>query len=164
MTRSTFASLCLIPVLFGGLAACGGDDGGPMESPTTYNLTFTGDETFHNAHGGQTIHVGVREGSGTLVASETGTVSATETPAFSFTFTNALEAGEDYDLEYWIDSNFGDGGTEGQCDPPSVDHQWSIDIAAVTDDVTIDDMHRPSETEDVCSSSSGGGEIDGPGY
>lgn len=162
MKRSTFTLLC-VPVLIGGLAACDGDDGGTTPTPS-YDLTFTGDASFQNAHGDDPIHVGVRDGSGTLVASETGTVSASETPSFSFTFTDALEEGEDYDLEYWIDSNFGDGGTAGECDSPDVDHQWRIDVAAVTDDVTINDSHRPTETEDVCSTSSDGGDVGGPGY
>lgn len=163
MKRSAFTFLC-IPILVAGIAACGGDGNGGTTPTQSYDLTFTGDDSFQGAHGDQTIHVGVRDGAGALVASETGTVSASETPSFSFTFTDALEEGESYDLEYWIDSNFGDGGTVGECDSPDVDHQWRIDIAAVTDDVTVDDSHRPTETQDVCSTSSDGGDTGGPGY
>ena len=161
MRGHTLSTRLLLPLLLVGLVACDGDD--PMDTTPTYDLTFTGDDTFQGAHGGQTIHVGIREGSGTLVASETGTVSSTAEPAFSFTFTNVLEEGEDYDLEYWIDSNFGDSGTQGVCDPPDVDHQWEIGLAPVMNDVTVDDSHRPTETEDVCGTSDGddGG---GPGY
>lgn len=160
MKGYALASWLLLPLLLVGLVACDGDDS--TGTPQTFDLTFTGDDTFHNAHGGQTIHVGLRDLSGALVASETGTVSSTAVPSFSFTFTNVLEEGEAYDLEYWIDSNFGDSGTEGACDSPDVDHQWRIDIAPVTDDVTIDDTHRPTETEDVCGDSDGGD--GGPGY
>ena len=161
MKDHALASLFVLPLLLMGIVACDGDD--PVDTTTTYDLAFTGDDTFQGAHGGQTIHVGIREGSGTLVASETGTVSSSADPSFSFTFTNVLEEGEDYDLEYWIDSNFGDGGTQGVCDPPNVDHQWKIDIAAVMDDVTIDDTHRPTETEEICGTS-GDGDGGGPGY
>jgi len=157
----TLTSWLLLPLLCVGLAACDGED--PVDTSVTYDLTFTGDDTFHGAHGDQTIHVGIREGSGTLVASETGTVSPSAEPAFSFTFSNVLEEGEDYDLEYWIDSNFGDDGTQGVCDAPNVDHQWEIDVDPVMDDVAINDTHRPTETEDVCTTG-GDGDGGGPGY
>lgn len=155
------ASWLLLPLLLVGFIACGDDDD-PMGTTPTPDLTFTGDASFQNAHGGQTIHVGVKDAAGTLVASDVGTVSSTADPSFSFTFTDALEEGATYDLEYWIDSNFGDTGTQGECDAPDVDHQWRIDVGAATTDVTIDDTHRPTETEDICGSTNGGG--DGPGY
>lgn len=162
MKRLTFASV-LVPLLLMGLAACGDDDDtGPTGTTPSLDLTFTGDDSFQGAHGGQAIHVGIKDGAGALVASDVGTVSATADPSFSFTFTNVLEENEDYDLDYWIDSNFGDSGTEGACDPPDVDHQWRIDIGAVMDDVTVNDTHRPTETEDVCGTSMDGD--DGPGY
>lgn len=144
------------------LAGCGDETTEP-EPPApspTYDLTFTGDSTFHSAHGGQTIHVGVfNQESGEMVADTVGTVSADASPAFEFTFTDALGEGESYNLDYWIDSNFG-GGEDGSCDSPDVDHQWRITLSSVTENVTINDMHRPSETESVCSSSSSGNGVD----
>lgn len=124
-----------------------------------FDLEFTGDDSFQNAHGGQTIHVKVvRSGSGIsggdlVVATETGTVSSSEDPSFAFNFPGILARDMEYDLEYWIDSNFG-GGTEGTCDAPDVDHQWRIEFGPVIDDVTQADSHRPTETEAVCSSGS----------
>lgn len=162
MNRLSFvASLMLMPLL----ASCGGDDGGttaPDEPEATFDLTFTGDDTFHDAHGGQTLHVGIKDAeSGALVASDQGTVSSSADPSFEFTFADALTEGESYYLDYWIDSNF-DGGTEGTCGPPVDDHQWRIDVTSVTEDVTIADTHRPSETEDVCGTSDDSGSD--PGY
>lgn len=152
MSRSRFALLLVLPFVLLGLAACG-DDETPTGSdgPTgPFDLTFTGDATFQQAHGGQEIHVAVEAGDGSLVASETGTVSAEQDPAFSFTFTGVLEEGGDYALKYWIDSNFTDESTAGVCDPKEADHQWLIDVSGVSDDVRVDDAHRPTETESVC--------------
>lgn len=162
MRRLSFAAALMLMPLFVG---CGGDDGGatgPEETEATFDLTFTGDDTFHGAHGGQTIHVGVKEqGSGALVTSDQGTVSSSADPSFEFTFTGALTEGDSYYLDYWIDSNFS-GGMEGSCGPPEDDHQWRIPVPSVSADVTIDDTHRPSETEDVCGSSGDSGSD--PGY
>lgn len=161
MSRGSFVSvllLALVPVL----AGCG-DDEAPTGPPTgTLDLTFTGDETFQGAHGGQSIHVGIfHQGTSELVASDQGTVSSSANPSFEFTFVDALAEGESYRVEYWIDSNF-NGGTEGTCDPPENDHQWRLDVPSVTDDVTIADTHRPTETEDVCGGSDDSGSD--PGY
>jgi hypothetical protein len=132
------------------LAALACDDD-PVETGETFDLVFTGDASFQGAHGGQDIEIAVVEaGGGTVVASDAGTVSATGASAFSFTFDEALEEGEAYEVHYWIDSNFG-GGSAGTCDPAANDHQWSVDVASVTQDVTITDTHRPGETGDVCS-------------
>lgn len=158
-TRSALASLLSVLVLAFVLPACG-DDGGTTDPGATFDLTFTGDATFHGAHGGQDIHVFVKGGDGSVVASANGTVSETQEPAFSFTMENALQEGRSYTLNYWIDSNFG-GGSQGACDAPEVDHQWRIDIGPVSDDVRIDDTHRPAETEQVCTDSEAD---DTPGY
>jgi hypothetical protein len=135
----------MLPALL--LAACGDDSAGPA---TTYDLVFEGGASFHSAHGGQGIHAALVQ-NGSVLATQDGTVSAAADPAFNFTFAAALTEGQSYELHYWIDSNFG-GGTVGVCDPKANDHQWRMSIAAVTADVTIADTHRPTETEDVCSS------------
>lgn len=161
MKRASFAAaltVALVPLL----AGCG-DDGnstGPQEPEATLDLIFTGDASFQGAHGGQTIHVAiVDQEDGAVVAGKNGTVSSDSDPAFEFTFTEVLVEGQSYHLDYWIDSNF-DGGTEGTCDPPSDDHQWRMDVPSVSDDVTIADTHRPTETESVCSTF-GGSDSDG---
>lgn len=161
MRRASFIAFLLFalaPVLVG----CGDGNGPTDTGPTpTYDLTFTGDETFQGAHGGQTLHVGVRnQATGELVASDQGPVSATAVPSFSFTFEDVLVEGRSYDLEYWIDSNFG-GGTEGECDSPDVDHQWRIAVSQVSGSVTVEDTHRPGDTQNVCGGGNGGTD---PGY
>lgn len=150
MVRTTFASVLVLPILAVGLAGCGDDDEGGMTGPTgPFDFTFQGDASFQGAHGGQEIHVVVEGSAGEVVASETGAVSSSADPSFSFTFSDLLDEGEDYQLKYWIDSNF-NGGTAGVCDPPENDHQWSMSIPAATDDVRVTDTHRPTETASVC--------------
>lgn len=162
MYRRSFVVLLLAALLPLAAGCEDGSTGPPAPPEGTYDLVFTGDATFQGAHGGQTLHVGVvHDGTGELVASDQGTVSSSADPAFEFTFPSVLAEGESYRLEYWIDSNFG-GGTEGSCDPPETDHQWRIVVPSVTEDVTVADTHRPTETENVCGDDgSGGGD---PGY
>lgn len=146
MTHRLFAML--LPLALLGLAAC--DDGStPDEGP--YTLTFEGDASFQGAHGDQAIRVALVSGDGTVESVMEGTVSATADPAFSFTFANALESGQTYELHYWIDSNFGDGGSPAVCDAAATDHQWVVAVPSVTSDHTLVDSHRPAETGDVCS-------------
>lgn len=129
-------------------AACDDDGTEPgMEGP--YTLTFAGDASFQAAHGGQAIQAALVGADGTVEATMEGTVSGTEDPSFSFTFADALEEGQSYEIHYWIDSNFGDG-TPQVCDGPDTDHQWRIPVDPATDDRTITDAHRPGETESVC--------------
>lgn len=138
----------LTAALLIGLTGC--DDDG-TDVPETFDLVFTGDASFQAAHGGQAIEAAIVNSAGTVVATDAGTVSASADPSFSFTFTNALVEGQSYELHYWIDSNFGSGATVGVCDAPANDHQWSIDVTTVTADVTIADVHRPTDTEPVCN-------------
>lgn len=153
MKRVSFAAVILLA--FTSLLVGCGDDAA-TEPGATFDLTFTGDASFHGPHGGQTIRMSIIEqGSGNVVAERTGTVSADADPSFSFTVADGLVEGTSYNLDYWIDSNFG-GGESGKCDSPEVDHQWRIAVPSVSEDVVINDTHRPGETEDVCSSSSSG--------
>lgn len=151
MKRASFALIFLIalaPLLVG----CG-DDEETTEPEETYDLTFTGDATFQAAHGGQDIHVAVVGlTSGEVLAEADGVVSADDDPTFTFSFSDVLLAGNSYHLDYWIDSNFGEGaGTVGGCDPPEIDHQWRIALGPVSGPQVIDDEHRPGETESVCA-------------
>ncbi|WP_051530270.1 MULTISPECIES: hypothetical protein [Halomonas] len=117
-----------------------------------HDLTFTGDGSFISPHGGQTIHVALYDvTAGEVVASDTGSVSTSEEPAFSFTFPGALEEGRLYDVHYWADSNFG-GGSEGQCDPINIDHQWREALIHVESSVTLDVVHEPAMQAPVCTS------------
>lgn len=130
------------------LGGCDDDDLDPIQ---VFDLVFAGDATFQGAHGGQTIAVAVvQTADGSVVETASGTVSATADPSFSFSFNDILDDGESYEIHYWIDSNFG-GGAAGVCDPPANDHQWRIELGAATDDVSLTDTHRPTETEAVCS-------------
>lgn len=139
----------LVLVFFAG-PGCDDDEPGGPQGP--FSLTFRGDATFQGPHGGQTITVAVvRASDGTVLARQNGTVSATADPAFSFVFAGLLQAGTDYELHYWIDSNFG-GGTAGVCDPRAIDHQWSVEFLSVSNDITAATAHQPALTEDVCSS------------
>ncbi len=136
----------LLPFAFLGVTAC--DDGTGPEP--LFTLVFAGDETFHTAHGGQSMRVALVSSGGTVVTQE-GVVSEDAVPSFSFTFEDALEAGQTYEVHYWIDSNFGDG-TEGVCDAVDVDHQWSADLGSTTDgSVTQTESHDPTAQTAVCS-------------
>jgi hypothetical protein len=117
----------------------------------TSDLDFSGDGSFHGAHGGQPIHVAVvSTDDGKVVATQSGTVSKTANPSFAFTFAGVLEDGKAYEVDYWIDSNFG-GGSEGVCDPKARDHQWKVPLGTVSGNVSLRDKHRPAETSDVCA-------------
>lgn len=116
-------------------------------------LTFAGDASFQSAHGGQDIRVAILNPDGVVVGEAAGTVSDTNDPSFSFDIPG-LPLGAEYQAHYWIDSNFG-GGTEGTCDEPSVDHQWSVALGVLEEDQAHTEDHRPTETADVCSTFSG---------
>lgn len=85
-----------------------------------------------------------------IVANQATVVSASDDPSFSLSLPGVITLNQEYELHYWIDSNFG-GGTAGVCDPPETDHQWRLEFGPVTDDVVQADTHRPTETESVCS-------------
>ncbi len=125
------------------VGACGDDP--------TFQLVFGIDASFQGPHTGHAIEVAlVRASDGVVVQEQMGTVSGTADPAASFTFADLLEEGVAYDVDYWIDSNFG-GGTVGVCDPKANDHQWRVAIAAVTADVIITEVHDAANTFDVCA-------------
>jgi len=137
----------LVPLALVSATAC--DDNG-SEPTGPYDLVFEGDASFQSAHGGQEIRVALVSG-GAVESTMDGTVSGTADPAFSFTFADALEAGRTYEVHYWIDSNFGDGGLPAVCDETASDHQWSVAVPAASSDVALTETHRPAETEDVCA-------------
>ena len=155
MRASSFVLGFAVPVLLVGLVGC--EKANAFEQPPgPFDLTFSGDASFQGAHGGQGIEVAVvnRE-TGEVIDMASGTVSATADPSFQFSFPDALQRGEHYFIDYWIDSNFG-GGTAGTCDPPATDHQWRNELPRETDpngvvaNAIMPDVHRPTETESVC--------------
>ncbi len=114
-------------------------------------LTFNLDASFQGAHGGQSIAIAlVRTSNGSVVAQANGAVSATQDPSFTWSTGPIMQAGIDYEVHYWIDSNFG-GGTAGVCDPKANDHQWSVEFLSVSNDVTWTTSHEPGLTEEVCA-------------
>lgn len=148
----TILALAGLSLLFAA-SSCSDDDTttGP-DGP--FDLTLQGDATFHAPHADQTLNVALVGSDGTVLETMSGTVSATADPAFSITFTDALDSGASYHVDYWIDSNFG-GGTEGACDPPPTDHQWRLEVGPVSGDVVLDEDHDASTITDVCSSFTG---------
>jgi len=146
-SRASSALVVLVLALLVG-AACSEDE---IVGTGPYDLTFNLDASFQGAHGGQDIGIAlVRASDASVVAQASGTVSATQDPSFSFSRTAVLQDGVTYEVHYWIDSNFG-GGTAGVCDPKANDHQWSVELLSVSNDVTMTVMHQPALTEDVCA-------------
>ncbi|HEY6100769.1 MAG TPA: hypothetical protein VIW03_15130 [Anaeromyxobacter sp.] len=117
-------------------------------STFTFPLTFVGDATFIPPHSGQTFKAALVRGSDNS-AEETlsGTVAATGSPAFSVTFAHKLVINEPYSVKLWVDFN-----SNGTCQAPPTDHQWSIPIptALASHNATVPYTHNTTFT-DVCS-------------
>jgi len=127
--------------------ACDGGSTTATEGP--YTLTFVGDSSFVAPHGGMPIRIGLVSSTGELLDTQTGTVATSGHPAFSFTFTAALEHGESYRVPYWIDSNFG-GCAAGYCDVKAIDHQWNQAVGPARGDLEVAVDHDAANTERVC--------------
>lgn len=148
MRRVHFPGFNAIPALALAALLAGG---GLALAAGTSDLTFSGNATFHGPHGGQPIHVAVvNSTTHKVVAEKSGTVSKTANPSFSFTFPGVLKDGQSYEVDYWIDSNFG-GGTLGVCDAKQHDHQWRVNLGTVTGNVNHMETHQPAKTTSVCS-------------
>lgn len=144
------SALLLIVVASFAVAACDGDNKVTGPSPGPFQLTFLLDASFQGIHGGQSVNIAVlRSSSRVVVARGGGIVSATQAPSFTFVAGAVLERGTDYEVHYWIDSNFG-GGAAGACDAKAIDHQWSVEFRSVSNDIVWTASHSPSLTEDVC--------------
>ncbi len=90
----------------------------------TFPLTFRADGTFNGPHAGQPFKAALVRGSETTALQVvSGTVAASGTPALSVTFTPELVIGEVYSVKLWIDFN-----SNGTCEAPGTDHQWSVNI------------------------------------
>jgi hypothetical protein len=132
-------------------SGCGDSSDDLTGSKPPYDLGFALDATFQAPHGGQQIEWAVvRTSDGGVEAQGNGTISATQNPSFSFIARSIMDRGEDYEIHYWIDSNIG-GGTLGICDPKAIDHQWSVELLSVTNDVNFIASYQPALTEDVCA-------------
>lgn len=132
------------------LSACGG-------SSSDKHLMFIGNgnaaagAVFNGPHVGQTVRAALLDGDTVLEIQKTTVAASGTDPAFSFTFSPAIDTSKAYTVNYWIDSNFGltAPAGQGECDPPANDHQWSVAIPAGQTSFT--DIHRPASTQDVCS-------------
>lgn len=139
----------LILVLVAG-AACDGNSSSPTSPTGPYRLTFSLDATFQEPHGGQSIAIAlVRTADGSVVVQANGAVSPTQDPSFTWSTGPVMQAGDDYEVHYWIDSNLG-GGTLGVCDRKAIDHQWSVEFPAVANDKDHTVSHNDALTENVC--------------
>lgn len=85
----------------------------------------------------------VRTDTGRVVARDSATVSG---GAFSFAWSGLLLDDVAYRLDYYADFNGND-----QCDPPSTDHAWRVDLGTVTADVAQQVSHA-TDFNDVCAS------------
>jgi hypothetical protein len=148
-SRLSSVPLVLVLALFVG-SGCGDSDDDGTGPGGPFRLTFQLDASFQGAHGGQSIAIAlVRSSGSSVVFQANGAVSATQDPSFIWETGPVMEAGTDYEVHYWIDSNFG-GGTSGACDPKAIDHQWSQEFLSVSNDITWITSHEPGLTEDVC--------------
>ena len=126
----------LAVAMAGLLASCSDDDGDEAAAtPATgpFALTFGGDGTFGVAHAGQNMHVAVVRVLDSMTVS---TLSPIVLPPFLFSFGAILQAGLDYNVDYYVDVN-----TSGTCDPPPTDHAWRYPISNVTTAVTQTETH-----------------------
>jgi len=122
----------------------------PLPDPGPFLMAFSLDATFQGNHGGQSIAIAIiRTSDGSVVVQANGAVSATQDPSFTWSTGPVMQAGIDYEVHYWIDSNFG-GGTLGVCDPIAIDHQWSVEFLSVANDIDWTASHNDALTEDVC--------------
>jgi len=111
-------------------------------STPAHALSFSG--SGFGPHEGQTLSMAlVRTDTEAVVARDSATVTG---GAFSFAWSGLLLDGVGYRLDYYADLN-----GNGQCDPPSNDHAWRVDLGTVTADVAEQVAHNTNFT-DVCAS------------
>ncbi len=148
--RSLLSMFTLISAI--SLSACGDkatDDTATGDSPTddspaaaaTYDLELTG--SGFTPHAGNTITAAVVDATETVVDTQTAVMG--DDGELSMVFADALEEGESYHVDWYADFN-----DNGLCDAAPDDHQWSVSIDAVTDDVVVTYDHD-TEFADVCS-------------
>jgi hypothetical protein len=141
--------ISLLPAFVLGLAGCpagdddtvvGDDDDSGDAGP--YDLSF--DLSGYAAHNGNAFRVVVVHSgmAGDPVAEADGTITG---GAFSQSWTDVLENGMEYDVNYYADFN-----ANGQCDPPSDDHVWTIHMDAVTGDREVIITSHTTDWVDVC--------------
>lgn len=144
--------LCLLLVacssIFGdsdGFVPCDG-----VAAPAVqFELFVWGDASFQGPHAGDRLTEVVICTGGNGLSASSGAIHAPP-DTISFGFGSTVLAGASYQIYIWIDSNIG-GGTEGVCDPPSIDHQWIVTIPPVTGDIHIIFSHDDATVTDVCS-------------
>lgn len=122
-----WASLPLL-LLLAATTACNGGSSSPTSPPSgPFRLTFSLDAAFQGPHGGQPIAIAiVRTSDGSVVAQANGAVSVSQNPSFAWSTGPLLQIGIDYEVHYWIDSNF-DGVPSGVAipKPSTTSGAWS---------------------------------------
>ena len=160
-------SIRFAPALLAGLlilSACSDDDDPAVTTAMvpTYTLTFMG--SGFTPHVNQTLTAAAVTSAGTAVL-PAGTTTVAADGMFSLPLADVLMTGVIYNVDFWIDSNFG-GGTAGTCDSPAIDHQWRLAVnggAVIAGPVTVTDIHNPATIQSVCASFSASASTSGPG-
>lgn len=124
------------------LAGCGGSEAAGPTEQGPFDLSFDGVE--YGVHDGQTLHVAlVRLIDSAVIQRDSALISG---GSFSFTWTDVLERGKTYRIDYYADINF-----NMECES-SDDHVWSTTISSVSDHVAISDAHDTNFDLTACDS------------
>ncbi|MBI4084140.1 MAG: hypothetical protein HY423_16165 [Candidatus Lambdaproteobacteria bacterium] len=122
---------CLL--LLAALAGCSGEGSSGASSTTDsgpYTLNFAATDGTFSPHNGQLLSVAVMPSTGGAAVARDVVVVASGN--FTFTFTDVLQAGTDYTVDYYADHN--GGAPNGVCDTPAglSDHGWreTLSVAA----------------------------------
>lgn len=144
-------SSMLIIAAAASLSACGSSSSSENHLMFQGNGNAANGAVFNGPHAGQTVRAALLDGTTVLDIQKAIIAAAGTDPAFSFTFSPAIDTSRPYTVNYWIDSNFSltPPAGQGECNPPANDHQWSVAIPA--GQTTFVDVHRPLSTQDVCS-------------
>ena len=92
-------------------------------------------------HVGQLLQLRVLDMSTGYLAAET-TLVAVPSANFQLAFSQALQAGRSYDIDFYADLN-----KNGNYDTPSADHAWRLTTEDVSDNVALDFTHNTSFTD-----------------
>ncbi|MDP1824484.1 MAG: hypothetical protein Q8L48_14615 [Archangium sp.] len=122
----------------GGGGATGGGGGTAM-----FDLVFNG--TGYAPHNGEVMRMAlVQISDGGIVSTQQQTVASGN---FTITFTQMLAQGQAYQVDYYADRN-----ANSMCEAPPTDHVWRDPVAAVTQNVTINQTHNTNFTAAACGS------------
>jgi hypothetical protein len=118
--RLSSVLVVLVLAFFAG-PGCGHSDSDGTGPGGPFQLTFRLDASFQALHGGQPVEIAVvRASDGSVVVQANGAVSATQDPSFTWSTGPVMQAGIEYEVHYWIDSNFGGGTSKSAIPKPSI--------------------------------------------